>query len=987
MRTVAWALAVAGAAIALQVPGAAARAPMQAVAAFDPDDSAYAAIVALYRHAEDLTYPDEGKPDEAAAKAAWDALYAAASKVRVKGSGLIHPLAGRALIERANDLDTDGNYAAALPLAEQGLAMLRPFREAYPEFYLQAISSVGFYQVSLGKPSEAIAALAEGSAWGQQVLATLPEPKKTKGSFMALSNVEFSLSQALIRVGRSEEALDHQRLSMEARRTRFGEEHPDTVASMYGYAIALFRAGKRLEAEAMARRAADIAIAKVDPKHLSYARSLEALSLILSRTGRRAEGVAYSRRAVDVLHASRPADDANYLYAVGLLGLTLLQLERYPEATAMLDRAVSDYRATKGKQGSETLSMLALAGTASLAEGRIAQAVAELQEAYDGIRTRDAKEWTDTAKIFPLLIDAKLAMGDRAGAQALAADYVREARARPVLSGFDIAYAELMASAAAGPGAPPPAQSSARLLELVRGDRALSESGELPQEQRAALDEVLHLAVTDARPDIALDAMVILAGSKIAQANRLVAERLTASDPRLAALVRDYQDATRAYQDADRKLLSATVAQQDVAAARAARDGAERGMTAAREAIQRDAPDWIEARGAERPDLAELQRGLAPDAAIVGVIPAFSRVYVLTITARSAEVREAESSRAALSELATRLRASLPGGRFDGEAAHALYAALFPAPTLDRLKDVATLRIVPTGSFAALPFAALLQRPVTRIDARAPWLVRRFAIGMAGSFSAPARAAATLAAKPRFLGVGDPLPYGDGAAAPVALASRGVLGADRYFRGGTPDRAALATLPPLPGAAAEVRAVATRFGVDRSAVLLGGDATEARLKAMDLAQYDVILFATHGLVSGEMEGVAEPALVLSPSLGEHAGDGVLTASEIAALRLNADWVILSACNTAAGDGAGAPAYSGLAQAFRYAGADTLLLSHWPVRDDAASFISLATIGAAQGGASRPEALRRAMIRLMQARGIPDAANPYVWAPYILLDGR
>ena len=111
---------------------------------------------------------------------------------------------------------------------------------------------------------------------------------------------------------------------------------------------------------------------------------------------------------------------------------------------------------------------------------------------------------------------------------------------------------------------------------------------------------------------------------------------------------------------------------------------------------------------------------------------------------------------------------------------------------------------------------------------------------------------------------------------------------------------------------------------------------------MDLSEYSILAFATHGLVSGELKGLAEPALVLTPpDEGSEADDGLLTASEIATLDLNADWVILSACNTAAADGTpGAEGLSGMAKAFFYAGARALLVSHWSVNSEAAVAIEL-----------------------------------------------
>ena len=125
---------------------------------------------------------------------------------------------------------------------------------------------------------------------------------------------------------------------------------------------------------------------------------------------------------------------------------------------------------------------------------------------------------------------------------------------------------------------------------------------------------------------------------------------------------------------------------------------------------------------------------------------------------------------------------------------------------------------------------------------------------------------------------------------------------------------------------------------------LGRAATETAVKALDksgeLAKHGILYFATHGLIAGEIKGLAEPALALSlPTKATRLDDGLLTASEVTQLHLNADWVVLSACNTASGDKPGAEALSGLARAFFYAGAKSLLVSHWPVYSDAATLLT------------------------------------------------
>jgi len=216
------------------------------------------------------------------------------------------------------------------------------------------------------------------------------------------------------------------------------------------------------------------------------------------------------------------------------------------------------------------------------------------------------------------------------------------------------------------------------------------------------------------------------------------------------------------------------------------------------------------------------------------------------------------------------------------------------------------------------------------------------------------------------------------------------------------DLAELRAQEPLPETADELCAVAAALGAlgqQEETVWLGERATERNLKALSrngkLAHYKVLHFATHGLLASESEAIlkakAEPALILTPPKdGTPASeleddDGLLTASEVAQLDLDADWVVLSACNTAAGDKGDAEALSGLARAFFYAKARALLVSHWPVNSDAA--VKLTTKAFVELGAhsqiGRAEALRRSMAELI-TKGAPHEAHPAFWAPFVLV---
>jgi CHAT domain-containing protein len=216
-------------------------------------------------------------------------------------------------------------------------------------------------------------------------------------------------------------------------------------------------------------------------------------------------------------------------------------------------------------------------------------------------------------------------------------------------------------------------------------------------------------------------------------------------------------------------------------------------------------------------------------------------------------------------------------------------------------------------------------------------------------------------------------------------------------RGGYTDLDHLRSQSPLHDTADEICAVARELRLLPEDIMLGDRATEASIKTLNgagkLSKYRAIHFATHGTIAGEIEGTSEPGLILTPPKGQsELDDGYLSASEIAALKLDADWVILSACNTAAGGAQGAEALSGLARAFFYAGARALLVSHWSV--DSAATVKLITsaIGAITRDAKvgRAEALRRAMITIID-HGEAREAHPAYWAPFVVVgeggDGR
>jgi CHAT domain-containing protein len=194
-------------------------------------------------------------------------------------------------------------------------------------------------------------------------------------------------------------------------------------------------------------------------------------------------------------------------------------------------------------------------------------------------------------------------------------------------------------------------------------------------------------------------------------------------------------------------------------------------------------------------------------------------------------------------------------------------------------------------------------------------------------------------------------------------------------------------LPQLPETADELKAVAQDLGAPAADIHLGRDASVATVKRAPLADYRIIYFATHGLVAGDIKGLAEPSLALTiPSQPTDFDSGLLTASEVAELKLNADWVVLSACNTIAGGKPGAEALSGLARAFFYAGARALLVTHWSVASDAATRLTTTTFDIlnADPTLGRAEAMRRAMLAYLDDPAQPRNAYPANWGPFSII---
>lgn len=493
--------------------------------------------------------------------------------------------------------------------------------------------------------------------------------------------------------------------------------------------------------------------------------------------------------------------------------------------------------------------------------------------------------------------------------------------------------------------------------------------------------------------------------SQAASALREIGLRAGAGSGPLADLLRRRQAAAEALRTAEADLGSLAGGERLARAGEA--DGLRAEVRTYDAKLAADFPDY---RALARPEplgIAEVQALLHPGEAMVFLYTGAEASYVWAISPRAAAWHRVEAGQELLTETIAKLRRGFGGPEatrsavaLDEEVGTRLHGLAYNRPLAWRLYDVLLgpvapvfrdapqLFVVADGPLLGLPFAMLLVDPPEGEDddpaalRASHWLIRDHALTLLPSVESLAvirRLPAPAPGRQAFLGFGDPDLRGT--AAPGAI-SRGLLD------GGTADVGRLRELAPLPGTARELVTIARTLGAPASAVVTGDAATETAVKAADLSHAAVLAFATHGLLSGELRGLAEPALVLTPpAVPSRVDDGLLTASEIAELKLDADWVVPSACNTAGGDGRPeAEGLSGLARAFLFAGARAILVSNWPVRDDAAMRLTTGAFAALASGQAktRAEALRLSMLALIDDASDPSLAHPAAWAPFVLV---
>ncbi|GAB1723812.1 MAG: tetratricopeptide repeat protein [Nitrospira sp. CR1.1] len=439
--------------------------------------------------------------------------------------------------------------------------------------------------------------------------------------------------------------------------------------------------------------------------------------------------------------------------------------------------------------------------------------------------------------------------------------------------------------------------------------------------------------------------------------------------------------------------------------------------------LEHESPRYAEFALPKPATISGTQSLLTPNEALISWLTLSDRICIWLVRSGQPPLyRENFIPRSKLADLVNQVRTSLTPAftsspdvaglpPFAIDASRELYRLLIE-PVSSQLDKIEHLVLIPDSVLMPLPLAALLHDQTNRWPngladfARTggivpvkdlvrykdlPWLGSAYTLTVIPSASALKLLRESTSLKngrrEQFIGFGDPVLQGTGI-------SRG--GALPKHRGARVLRSELELLNRLPGTREELLAVAAAMNVPPEGhVFLSEQATETQVTQLNrsgrLGSANVLSFATHGLLSGELLGLKQPALVLTPPpFPTDEDDGLLSLDDILHLNLaRTNWVILSACNTAGGDGSG-DNLTGLARAFFFAGAKALLVSQWSVDDRATQFLMTETFKYYGGNTSHTpaQALRRGMLAVMaEANSNPKHvyfAHPFAWAAFFLV---
>ena len=866
-----------------------------------------------------------------------------------KSFGPGHPNVARDLNNLAQLLQDTNRLAEAEPLMRRALAIdEESFGPEHPNVATRLNNLTAL--LATNRPSEAEPLMRRALAIDEKSVG--PEHPK-------MATRINNLAQLLQATNRLAEAEPLMRRALAIDEKSFGPEHPNVAIRLNNLAVLLKATNRPSEAEPLMRRALAINEKSFGPEHPNVAIRLNNLAVLLQATNRLAEAEPLMRRALAIYEKSLGAEHPNVVIGLNNLAVLRAELRDWAQAASLHRRAKPAMTATQtGEQGGDR---------------------------SDPTRaTLMANTW-----------------GLRAAARAVHRADADSAEARE--EGFEFAQWALQTGAADALAqmALRFAKGAGPLARLVRQRQDL-----IARRQDADRRLLAAVGAADAKATVAIRAAIAGLDHEIAAIDRRLAvefnEYAALSNPKPLSIA-----ATRALLKPDEALVLfldvhqfgklpeeslAWVLTKDQVRWRSIPLGTR--ALSDRVAALRcglDASSWADVAG--WPDTSALDKQ---------------------------RIAEQNARRARCKQLLGLDASSREWPPFDLVKAHELYQALLlPVADLTHGKH---LIIVPSGPLTSLPFHVLITQPPNaaltgmRRYQRAAWLTLQQPVTVLPSVSSlqALRRLGPSQAREPYVAFGNPLLLGASGADKRAwdkqrcprTTSVSVAEAKGIARRGVSlraiDLAELRAQEPLPETADELCAVAAALGAlprESDTVWLGERATERNLKVLsregNLARYKVLHFATHGLLAGESEAIlkarAEPALILTPpGVGATAAqleedDGLLAASEVAQLDLDADWIVLSACNTAAGEKGDAEALSGLARAFFYAKARALLVSHWYVNSDAA--VKLTTRSFAELSANpaigRAEAFRRSMAELI-IKGAPHEAHPANWAPFVLV---
>jgi CHAT domain-containing protein len=772
--------------------------------------------------------------------------------------------------------------------------------------------------------------------------------------------------------------------------------------------------GRLAEAEADARRALLARLKDTGKYNPSTPFYIGALASVLVEEGRYAEAEQLSRVSIEINRAIGVAEDSQSIVRElsGLATILNLQHKRKEaiEIYAEIDKAMANW----DPQRRQLFDLSGSRINSLYAAGQFDRGI----NAAQALLKRDIAQFGENNY-------------DTANARAtLAFGLMKARRDADAAKEFQTALPILMA------GAKENSDTDNSASVAMRSDRLQSFV-----ESYITLVDRMHIVNTDDSAAMQTFALAdAVRGRSVQQALAASSARAQIKDPALAELVRQQQDLDKqvnAQLGTLNNVLTLPAGQRDengikalnvaIANLRTERDKLSADIAkrfpAYASMIDPKPPSVDEIRAALKPDEALLSFYFGREASFVWAVPKDGKVAFAAIPATSGDLEtKIHELRKALEPDAVTVSDIPP---FDLKLAYELYSLLLK-PVEPGWKQAKNLIVVTNGALGLLPLSLL---PTAEAQAQdqdgllfsgyrnVPWLARTHAVTMVPS-AAALRTLRQLppgpATRDPFIGFGDPYfspeQAADAAAdeKPVQVASVDPAATPTTTTRGLPLRrrssphiegvssAELAQLPRLPDTAAELVSIAKALNLEPSKVLhLGKDANEQAVENSDLSHYRIVDFATHGLVPGELNGLTQPALALTaPAVAGVPGDGLLTMEKILALKLDADWVVLSACNTAAGAGAGAEAASGLGQAFFYAGTRTILVTNWSVHSASARELvsDLFRRQAADPNLTRAEALRQAEMGLLDGKGFADPSgkmlfsygHPLFWAPYTII---